>query len=155
MDFDVMTIKESMPILVGEGISESEMAFRFILFVGGSIAVIFLTNSLLRKISGDEKKKPGKDKYVNDLHKKWDRIVSTGSSIVLITILLILWTTDLRMSTPLFLVCAVFMILPIFVQIGFERKYAENPNEYLYKIPVMGLAGAVIVALLWILSPGF
>ncbi|AIY06893.1 hypothetical protein Plano_2928 [Planococcus sp. PAMC 21323] len=155
MDFDAMSMRESIPILVGDGVSESEMAFRFILFVGGSIAVIFLTNSLLKRISGDEKEKPVKDKYVNDLHKKWDRIVSIVSSIVLITILLILWNTDLSMSTPLFLVCSVFMILPVLVQIGFERKYAENPNEYLYTISVMGLAGAVVIALLWILSPGF
>lgn len=55
MDLDVMRMRDSIPILVGDGVSESEMAFRFILFIGGSIAVIFLMNRLLKNFFGEEK----------------------------------------------------------------------------------------------------
>ncbi|EGA91328.1 hypothetical protein GPDM_00625 [Planococcus donghaensis MPA1U2] len=56
MDLDVMRVRDSLPILVGDGVSESEMAFRFILFIGGSILSIFLVDMLLRKILGVEKR---------------------------------------------------------------------------------------------------
>ncbi|MCH4825466.1 MAG: DUF4181 domain-containing protein [Planococcus sp. (in: firmicutes)] len=151
MDLDVMRMRDSIPILVGDGVSESEMAFRFILFIGGSIAVIFLMNRLLKNFFGEEKKSV-EDRYINDSHKKWDRIVSRGSSIVLVILLLIFWNTDLPMNIPLFL---IFAILPTLVQIGFERKYAKNPNEYLYKVLIMLVGSAVILTLLFILSPGF
>lgn len=55
VDFDAMSMRESIPILVGDGVSESEMAFRFILFVGGSIASFYLVDMLLRKILRVEK----------------------------------------------------------------------------------------------------
>ncbi len=150
-----MELDASLVAMVGDGASESEVALRFILFVGGSIAIIYLMNKIFGKLIGEGKKKSTANSYFNDLHKKWDKIVSVGSSFVLLVIVLVFWNTDLPTSTPLYLLIAAIAILPILVQLGFERKYAENPNEYLYTLLGVGISGVIIFTLLVILSPGF
>ncbi|MGB6409532.1 MAG: DUF4181 domain-containing protein [Planococcus donghaensis] len=155
MDLDVMRVRDSLPMLVGDGISESEMAFRFILFIGGSIVSFFVVDMLLRKILGVEKKESVKDRHFNALHKKWDGIVSTGSGISLLILTLIIIGLDSSINMYLFLLIAIITMIPILVQIGFEKKYAKNPNEYM--LTILGLAITVVImgTLLFILSPGF
>ncbi|ANU21933.1 DUF4181 domain-containing protein [Planococcus donghaensis] len=155
MDLDVMRVKDSILMLVGDGISESEMAFRFILFIGGSIVSIFLVDMLLRKILGVEKKKSVKDSHFNDLHKKWDEIVSTGSGIAVLILTLIIIGLDFTVNEYLFILIAIITIIPILVQVGFEKKYAKNPNEYLLTILGMAITVVIMGTLLFILSPGF
>ncbi|ANU14509.1 hypothetical protein B481_0272 [Planococcus halocryophilus Or1] len=155
MDLDVMRMRESIPILVVDGVSGIEMAFRFILFIGGSIASIFLVDMLLRKILGVEKKKSVKDRHFNDLHKKWDNIVSTGSGIVVLILALIIIVSDSPVNIYWFLLAAVVPISPLLVRVGFEKKYAENPNEYLITLLRMVITIVIIGTLLNILSPGF
>jgi len=155
MDLDVMRMRDSIPILIGDGVSESEMAFRFILFIGGSIVSIFLVDRLLRKILGVEKKKSVKDRHFNNLHKKWDGIVSTGSGIGVLILALIIIGLDSSINMYLFLLIAIITMIPILVQIGFEKKYAENPNEYLFTLLEMAITVVIMGTLLFILSPGF
>lgn len=153
VDFDVMSMRESIPILVGDGVSESEMAFRFILFVGGSIASFYLVDMLLRKILRVEKKS-SEVSYVNDLHKKWYKIVRIVSGSVLIVLTLIVLGFGFPIFPSLFLLIAILPISPIVLRIGFEKKYAENSNEYLHTLLGTGITIVIMGTLLFILSPG-
>lgn len=154
MDLDVMRVRDSIPILVGDGVSESEVALRFILFIGGSIASFYLVDMLLRKILKVEKRS-SEVSYVNDLHKKWDKIVRIGSGSVLIVLALIVLGFDFPIRPSLFLPIAILPISPIVLRIGFEKKYAKNPNEYLHTLLGMGITVVIMGTLLFVLSPGF
>lgn len=57
MELDAIVMGASLAAMVGEGASESEVALRFILFLGGSIASIYLVDMVLKKILKVEKKK--------------------------------------------------------------------------------------------------
>ncbi len=155
MDLDVMGMRDSILILFGDSISESEMAFRFILFVGGSIVSIFLVDMLLRRMLWVEKKKSVKDRHFNDLHKKWDGILSASSGIAVLILALIIIEVGSPMNMYLFLLIAIITMIPIMVQVGFEKKYAKNPNEYLLTLLSMTITVVIMGTLLFILSPGF
>lgn len=49
----------------------------------------------------------------------------------------------------------IIPISPIVLQIGFEKKYAENSNEYLHTLLGTGITIVIMGTLLFILSPGF
>lgn len=68
---------------------------------------------------------------------------------------LIIIGLDSSINMYLFLLIAIITMIPILVQIGFEKKYAENPNEYLFTLLEMGITVVIIGTLLFILSPGF
>lgn len=154
MEFEAIVAVFHLAAVVGSGLSESEVALRFILFVGGSIASISIVDKVLKKILKVEKNKSSTDSYVNDLHKKWDKIISLGSGIALIIITSVLFNMDVSMNMALFLLVAGLTFLSTIVKIGFEKKYAENPDEYLYTLLGLAMSGGIVFTLWLIFSPG-
>lgn len=139
--------------VVGNEFSESEVTLRFILFVGGSIASIYLVDKVLKKILKVEKNNLSAESYVNDAHKKWNKLISLVSCIALIIIMSIFFSEDISMNTAFFLLVTGLPFLLTIIKIGFEKKYAENPNDYLYTLLGLGLLSSIVITLLLILSP--
>ncbi|AQU80824.1 DUF4181 domain-containing protein [Planococcus faecalis] len=154
MEFSAFVAGVHLAAVVGSELSESEVALRFIFFVGGSIASIYLVDKVLKKILKIEKNKSSTDSYVNDLHKKWDKIISLWSGIALTVITFILFNTNASINLFLLLPVAALPFLPTIIQVGFEKKYAENPNDYLYTLLGLGMSSGIIITLLLIFSPG-
>ncbi|ANU09478.1 hypothetical protein A1A1_11842 [Planococcus antarcticus DSM 14505] len=155
MEFDAIVVGETLTAMVGEGVSESEVALRFILFVCGSIVSIYLVDMVLKKILKVEKKKSSSTRYINDLHRKWDRMISVGSGVLVLITLLIAFEYSSVFSSYLFMLGVIPVILQLLVQVGFEKKYAENPNEYLYTLLGAVTMSVSIITLLFIFSPSF
>ncbi|WP_237704112.1 DUF4181 domain-containing protein [Planococcus donghaensis] len=82
-------------------------------------------------------------------------MVSTGSGISLLILTLIIIGLDSSINMYFFLLIAIITMIPILVQIGFEKKYAKNPNEYLLTILGMAITVVIMGTLLFILSPRF
>lgn len=120
-----------------------DVGWRFVLFLLGTVSSIFLVNLSLRKILGVERRKHFSSDHVNDLHKKWDRILNVGSGIVVFFMSFALIGYGPVISTYVLIITAVIGALQVVVRAGFEKNHAENPNDYMYTL-LEALAGTVI-----------
>lgn len=121
-----------------------DVGWRVVLFLFGTGSSIFLVNLSLRKILGVERRKFFSAVHVNDLHKKWDRILSIGSAIVVFIMSFAFIEYGSLISMYVLGITAVMGILQVVIQAGFEKKHAENPNDYLYTL-LESLTGTVIL----------
>lgn len=121
-----------------------DVGWRVVLFLLGTASSIFLVNLSLRKILDVEKRKFFSTEHVNDLHKKWDRVLSVGAAIVVFVMSFALIEYGPVISIYLMILTAVIGILQVMVRAVFEKKHAENPHEYMYTL-LESLAGTVIL----------
>ncbi len=120
------------------------VGWRLVLFLLGTVSSIFLMNGFLRQILGVERRKFFSTEHVNDLHKKWDRIVNIGAGIIVFILSMSLIGYGPVISLYVVVITAVIGALQVLIRAGFEKKYAENPNDYLYTI-LESLTGTVIL----------
>lgn len=121
-----------------------DVGWRIVLFLLGTVSSIFLVNLSLRKILGVERRKYFSSDHVNDLHKKWDRILSIGSGIVVFCLSFAVIEYGPVISLYVLAITAVIGTLQVVVRAGFEKKHADNPNDYLYTV-LESLTGTVIL----------
>ncbi|ANU21932.1 DUF4181 domain-containing protein [Planococcus donghaensis] len=107
------------------------IAYQIFLFALGSGSSIYLMNLFLRKILGVEKKKA---KPINDLHKKWENRLSIGSAILIFCMSMAVIKYGPTASLIIFGLTVVMGVAQVMLRAGFEKKHAENPNDYLFTI---------------------
>nr|WP_285228689.1 DUF4181 domain-containing protein [Planococcus sp. ISL-110] len=103
-----------------------------------------MVNLSLRKILGVQRRKFFSTEHVNDLHKKWDRILNVGAGIVVFIMSFALIEYGPVISMYILIITAVIGTLQILIRAGFEKNHAENPNDYMYTL-LEALAGTVIL----------
>ena len=121
-----------------------DAGWRFVLFLLGTGSSIYLVNILLRKIFGVERKEFFSDNRVNEAHKKWDRIANGLSAVIVFIMSFAIYEYGPAASLYLLLITVALGLVQVLVRAGFEKKYAENPNEYLYTL-FESLTTAVII----------
>ncbi|TWT06364.1 DUF4181 domain-containing protein [Planococcus sp. CPCC 101016] len=121
-----------------------DAGWRFALFLLGAGSSIYLVNILLRKIFGVERKEFFSDNRVNETHKKWDRIVNGLSAVIVFVTSFAVYEYGPAASLYLLLITAAVGLVQVLVRAGFEKKYADNTNEYLYTL-FESLTGTVII----------
>lgn len=120
-----------------------DVGWRAVLFLLGTASSIFLMNGFLRKILGVERRKFFSTVHVNDLHKKWDRILNVGAGIVVFVMSFALIEYGPVISMYVLVLTAAIGILQVVIRAIFEKKHAENPHEYMYTL-LESLTGTVI-----------
>ncbi|MDJ0332259.1 MULTISPECIES: DUF4181 domain-containing protein [Planococcus] len=121
-----------------------DVGWRIFLFLLGVVSSIFLVNMLLRKILGVERKAFFSDTRVNDVHKKWDRILNGLSAVIVFIISLVAINYGPAAFFYVLLVSVLLGIIQLLVRLGFEKKHAENPNDYLYTL-LESVTGTIIL----------
>ncbi|EGA91327.1 hypothetical protein GPDM_00620 [Planococcus donghaensis MPA1U2] len=107
------------------------IAYQIFLFALGCGSSIYLMNLFLRKILGVEKKKA---KPINDLHKKWGNRLSIGSAILIFCMSMAVIKYGPTASLIVFGLTVVMGVAQVLLRAGFEKKHAENSNDYLFTI---------------------
>lgn len=107
------------------------IAWKVILFASGSVSSIYLMNTFLRNFLGVEKKKA---EPINELHKKWERILNIGSGIAIFCASMAVIKFGPIASLFVFVLTVVIGIAQVLLRAGFEKNHAENPNDYLFTI---------------------
>lgn len=105
------------------------------IFLVVTVVSIVLFNALMRKLLKVEKRKFFSYNFVNELHKKGEWTIRISFIIILIVIGIV-FQNSLFISIGLL---TLFVSLTIFRAI-IEKKYAENPKEYLYTLSETGFA---------------
>lgn len=113
--------------------------FETVLFFIVLFFLLTVFNVVMRRWLGIEKRKLVFDPMVNDHHKKIDtRLRDSFIVVIFIGFLINSTRRDLNQDPllilePWFLVI-VFIIFDELLQAYMERKYAKNPNDYLYTL---------------------
>lgn len=107
------------------------IAWKVILFASGSVSSIYLMNTFLRNFLSVEKKKA---EPINELHKKWERILNIGSGILIFCASIAVIKFGPTASLLVFGLTVVIGIAQVLLRAGFEKNHAENPNDYLFTI---------------------
>jgi hypothetical protein len=109
---------------------------------------MFLFNALMRKLLKVERPKAFSHNHVNDTHKKIDWSIR----ILFIFLMLIggfINATRLDEETYLFLETWFLLFVLVFItetiRAVMERKYAKNPNAYLYTVSQMVFATLLVI----------
>lgn len=112
--------------------------------------MIFLLNMLLRKMLGVEKRKRFSNNYVNEKHQRIDwtiRMVAVFA--VVITAIFAFYSIQIYMI----FIFVIFGAIQETVRAVMEKKYAENPNDYLFTLIQFPLSIIVIFTLAYAAFP--
>lgn len=109
------------------------VGWRVILFILGVGASSFLVNTLLRRIFGVERKPFFAKSEEYEGQKKWDRILGGMSALVAFSVPLLIHEYG-NSTLYLLLISAAIGIVQLCIRASFEKKYAENENDYLYTL---------------------
>ena len=108
-----------------------DFGVKMILFIGGMFAILFLVNLFLRKVIGVEKRNFLKASYVNDRHRKIEiyigiaGVIGVGAAAI--------YGYGKTGLYPIYATVIVALISTLY-RAYMERKYAENPKEYLFTL---------------------
>ncbi|SET71420.1 protein of unknown function [Oceanobacillus limi] len=116
---------------------DSEFWLKLFLLLGGFLLLVYIFNSIMRKILNVKKKKLFSYNHLNDKHKKIDWTIR---SIFIISIIFSYFYTITRdpMETVWYLevwfLSFVFLTISELVRAYMEWKYVKNENDYLFTI---------------------
>ncbi|MBP1949366.1 DUF4181 domain-containing protein [Virgibacillus litoralis] len=99
--------------------------------------IIFIFNTIMRKILKVKRTKFFSQTHVNDLHKKGDRIIVILTVIATIVAAIIFYdlpSLPINNSLAVFMVSMVFLFLQEVFHAIIEWKYKKGQNDYLYTI---------------------
>lgn len=139
-------------VMFGNLISQ-DFEVKILIFIIGCFVSIMIINAVLRKVLNVERRKLFSYNFVNDLHKK-------GEWIIRISFVLIFTTISIygvyNPFTPYFIYAAIaFGILLSGFRAIIEKKYAENPRDYLYTLSELGFAFIIIFVMMFIVFPEY
>lgn len=108
----------------------------------------FFFSKLMRRLLKVEKRKPFSYNYVNDQHKKGDKIIRTLVVIIAIIALGIHYNSEVTTGIPVALIIAILLqLIPELYRAYMEKKYQPHSNNYKYT-----LAETLFLALILIVS---
>lgn len=127
---------------------ESSFWLKLLFLIAVMSLAMFLFNALMRKLLKVERPKAFSHNHVNDAHSKIDWSIR----ILFIFLMLIggfINATKLDQEPYLFLETWFLLFVLVFitetVRAVMERKYAKNPNAYLYTISQMVFATLLVI----------
>ncbi|TWT13213.1 DUF4181 domain-containing protein [Planomicrobium sp. CPCC 101079] len=127
-----------------------DLLWRIIAYLTMVGIIVFLVNSLLRKLLNVKRKQVFSYNYVNDFHKKGDRLIRVLS--VLAIFLLLIFNMD-----PIFLSLIMVSLVSGILQDGLravlEKRYAENQNDYLFTLAQLPSSLIIVFGLAWLMFP--
>lgn len=128
------------------------LGLKLILFIGGMFLILFLVNLFLRKILGVKKRHFLKANYVNDRHKKvefWLNMAGVAGVAAAA-----FYGYGRNGLYPVY--ASIFVaFIAIAYRLYMEKKYAEDPKEYLYTLFEFPIVALLIVSLASFLFPDF
>ena len=93
----------------------------------------FFFSKLMRRLLKVEKRKPFSYNYVNDQHKKGDKIIRTLVVIIAIIALGIHYNSEVTTGIPVALIIAILLqLIPELYRAYMEKKYQSHLNNYKY-----------------------
>lgn len=108
-----------------------DFEWKFVLFLLGMVAILFLVNLFLRKVLGVEKRSLMKASYVNDRHKKFEFYIGIAGAIGVGAAAI--YGYGKSGLYPIYATVIVALISTLY-RAYMERKYAENPREYIFTL---------------------
>ncbi|MFB4169003.1 DUF4181 domain-containing protein [Virgibacillus sp. JSM 102003] len=99
--------------------------------------IIFIFNTIMRKILNVKRTKFFSKDHVNDLHKKGDWIIGTLTVIATIVAAIIFYdhpNLPINNSLAVFMVSTAFLFLQEVFRAVIEFKYKKGQNDYLFTI---------------------
>lgn len=105
--------------------------WKFVLFLLGMFAILYLVNLFLSKVLGVEKRNIFKANYVNARHEKVEfylNIAGTGGLVAAL-----FYGYEHGALYPIYVSVIVAFVVTIY-RAYMERKYAENPKEYIFTL---------------------
>lgn len=130
---------------------------KIIIFIVVYFVSITIMNALIRKALGVEKKRfLSTTHYFNDFHRYGEGTITFVLVIIGIALPLSASNTPSDSIQPLFVFALIgaCILLAVFRAI-FEKKYADNPKDYLYTLSEMGVAIVILVVSIELLFPGY
>lgn len=104
-------------------------------FVGIILVLHFVFSTLMRRLLKVEKKKAFSYNYVNEQHKKIDKILRMVVIILASITLAIYYFPDITTGFPVFLIIVMLLqLIPDLYRVYMERKYQSNTNNYKYTL---------------------
>ncbi|MFD1336702.1 DUF4181 domain-containing protein [Oceanobacillus iheyensis] len=95
----------------------------------------FVFSKLMRRLLKVEKRKPFSYNYVNDQHKKGDKIIRTLVVIIAIIALGIHYNSEVTTGIPVALIIAMLLpLIPELYRIYMEKKYQSYSKNYKYTL---------------------
>lgn len=126
---------------------------KIVIFIIGCFVSIMIMNAVLRKVLNIEKRKFFSYNFVNDIHKKGEWIIRI-SFVLIFTAIYIYGVYN--PFTPYFIYAAiVFGLLLSGFRAIIEKKYAENPRDYIYTLSEMGVAFIIIFVMILLVFPEY
>ena len=138
--------------MFGNSISQ-DFEVKIIIFLIGCFVSIMISNAVLRKVLNVEKRKFFSYNFVNDLHKKGEWIIRISFVLIFVAI----GTFEVYNSfTPYFIYALIaFGIILSGFRAIIEKKYAENPRDYLYTLSETGFAFIIIFVMIILVLPEY
>lgn len=114
------------------------------------IAFMTMCNAFMRKVLGVKKKEFFSYNFVNDIHKKGEWIIRITFVIIYILIF------ALGTYNPFFIYAAIgFTISLSGFRAIIEKKYAENPKDYLFTLSELGFIVVIVLVMTLIVFPEY
>lgn len=108
-----------------------DFEWKFVLFLLGMAAILFLVNLFLRKVLGVEKRSFFKANYVNARHEKVEFYLNIAGAVGMVAAFI--YGYEHGALYPIYASVIVALIVTLY-RAYMERKYAENPREYLFTL---------------------
>lgn len=126
---------------------------KIIIFIIGCFVSIMTSNAVLRKVLNVKKRKFFSYNFVNDLHKKGEWIIRISFFVIFIAINIYVINNSF---TPYFIYAFIaFGIILSGFRAIIEKKYAENPRDYLYTLSELGFAFIIIFVMMLLVFPEY
>ncbi|WP_099156959.1 DUF4181 domain-containing protein [Virgibacillus ndiopensis] len=116
----------------------------FIVIMGAIIFLLSGIPAIIRRIIGAERRKWFSNNYINDFHKKGDKLLRIVFMFVLMAVAIVFMRKPLIAIT----ISIFCMIIQLSFQTYVEWKYAENRKNYVVSLIEIGLT---FVVLIWVL----
>ncbi|MFX3675226.1 MAG: DUF4181 domain-containing protein [Paenisporosarcina sp.] len=123
---------------------------KIIIWLIGCLASMTIINAIMRKVLSVERKKFFSYNFINDSHKKGEWVIRISFTIILISIAVY------DVFNPFYIFAAIgFGIFLSGFRVIFEKKYAENPKDYIYTLSEMGFAIVIILVMTLMVFPEY
>ncbi|PKH12041.1 MULTISPECIES: DUF4181 domain-containing protein [Planomicrobium] len=108
-----------------------DFEWKFVLFLLGMVAILFLVNLFLKKVLGVEKRNIFKANYVNARHEKVEFYLNIAGTVGMVAALI--YGYEHGALYPIYASVVAALIVTLY-KAYMERKYAENPREYIFTL---------------------
>lgn len=126
------------------------MEGNFFIWIVGYLVSMTIVNAIMRKVLSVKKKELFSYNFVNAFHKKGEWVIRISSVIVYVAI----FVNDAINPYLYIAILGSAISLAVFRAI-IEKKYAENPKDYIYTLSELGFSLVIAIILLLIVFPKY